>query len=41
MALAVSTAAFLAFGQMVLFVAVVIVIIWAVQRPGRYVTTPP
>jgi flagellar biogenesis protein FliO len=41
MAMAVSTAAFLAFGQLVLGVALVIVVIWAVRRPGRYAMTRP
>ncbi|MEE4186776.1 MAG: CPBP family intramembrane glutamic endopeptidase [Gammaproteobacteria bacterium] len=38
LALAVSTAAFLVFGQLVLAIAIVIVVVWVVQRPGRYAT---
>lgn len=36
MALAVSTAAFLAFGQVVLVVAIVVVVYWLVRRPAPY-----
>jgi CAAX protease family protein len=39
-ALAVSTAAFLAFAQVMIGIGVVIIIYWAIKRPGIYTAEP-